>query len=142
MMPERMVNSLSNWRAAMELSLIFAGLALLLSAIGIYGVLAYSVTQRTREIGIRMALGAGGRNVLGMILGQGMKVTVIGLVIGAVGTLFLTRAMSALLYDVTPHDPLVFLLTGALLALVALVASVLPSLRAVWIEPSVALRQE
>ena len=142
MMPERMLNSLSNRRAAMVLCLIFAGLALLLSAIGIYGVLAYSVTQRTREIGIRMALGAGGHNVLRMILGQGMKVIIIGLVIGAVGALFLTRAMSALLYEVKPHDPLVFLLTGALLALVALVASVIPSMRAVWIEPSVALRQE
>jgi predicted permease len=142
MMPERMSSSLLNRRAAMVLCLIFAGLALLLSAIGIYGVLAYSVTQRTREIGIRMALGAETRDVLRMILGQGVKVTGIGLAIGAAGAFFLTRAMSALLFEVKPHDPLVFLLTGALLAVVALVASLIPSLRAVWIQPSEALRQE
>jgi putative ABC transport system permease protein len=142
MMPERMSRSLSNRRAAMALCVIFAGLALLLSAIGIFGVVAYSVTQRTREIGIRMALGAEARDVLRMVLGQGVKVTAIGLAIGAVGAFFLTRAMSALLYEVKPHDPLVFLSTGALLAAVALVASFIPSLRAVWIRPSVALRQE
>ena len=142
MMPERMSRSLSNRRAAMTLCVIFAGLALLLSAIGIFGVVAYSVTQRTREIGIRMALGAEARDVLRMVLGQGVKVTAIGLAIGAVGGFFLTRAMSALLYEVKPHDPLVFLSTGALLAAVALVASFIPSLRAVWIRPSVALRQE
>jgi predicted permease len=141
-MPERMSSSLLNRRAAMVLCLIFAGLALLLSAIGIYGVLAYSVTQRTREIGIRMALGAETSDVLRMVLGQGVKVTGIGLAIGVAGAFFLTRAMSALLFEVKPHDPLVFLVTGALLAVVALVASLIPSLRAVWIQPSEALRQE
>src|SRR5262249_17411990 len=134
--------SLLDRQAAMILCLVFAGLALLLSAIGIYGVLAYSVAQRTREIGIRMALGAGARDVLRMVLGQGMKVTGIGLAIGAIGALFLTRAMSALLYEVKPHDPLVFLLTGALLAIVALAASFIPSLRAAWIQPSTALRHD
>jgi putative ABC transport system permease protein len=142
MMPERMSSSLLNRRAAMVLCLIFAGLALLLSAIGIYGVLAYSVAQRTREIGIRMALGAEVSDVLRMILGQGLKVTVIGLVIGGVGAFFLTRAMSSMLFEVKPHDPLVYFLTGALLAVVALIASLIPSLRAVWIQPSEALRQE
>jgi predicted permease len=141
-MPERMSSSLLNRRAAMVLCLIFAGLALLLSAIGIYGVLAYSVTQRTREIGIRMALGAEASHVLRMVLGQGVKVTVIGLAIGAVGAFFLTRAMASLLFEVRPHDPLVYLLTSALLAAVALSASLIPSLRAVWIQPSEALRQE
>jgi predicted permease len=142
MMPERMASSLLNRRAAMVLCLVFAGLALLLAAIGIYGVLAYSVTQRTREIGIRMALGAEARDVLRLVLGQGVKVTLIGLAIGAAGAFFLTRAMSALLFEVQPHDPLVYLLTGGLLAAVALVASLIPSLRAVWIQPSEALRQE
>jgi putative ABC transport system permease protein len=141
-MPERMSQSLLNRQAAMVLCLVFAGLALLLSAIGIYGVLAYSVTQRTREIGIRMALGAETRDVLRLILGQGVKVTMIGLALGGVGAFFLTRAMSALLYEVKPHDPLVFLLTGGLLTAVALIASLIPSLRAVWIQPSEALRQE
>ena len=141
-MPERMTKSLLDRRAAMVLCLIFAGLALLLSAIGIYGVLAYSVTQRTREIGIRMALGAETRDVLRMVLGHGVKLTAIGLAIGAVGAFFLTRAMSLLLYDVKPYDPLVFLSMGVLLAAVALIASLIPSLRAVWIRPSEALRHE
>jgi len=141
-MPERLSTSLLNRRAAMALCLIFAGLALLLAAVGIYGVLAYSVAQRTREIGIRMALGANGRDVLRMVLGQGAKVTGVGLVIGAVGAFLLTRAMASMLFEVKPHDPLVFLATGALLAAVALVASFIPSLRAVWIHPSEALRHD
>jgi putative ABC transport system permease protein len=141
-MPERVETSLLNRRAAMALCLIFAGLALLLAAVGIYGVLAYSVAQRTREIGIRMALGANARDVLRMVMGQGAKVTGVGLVIGAAGAFLLTRAMASLLFEVKPHDPLVFLATGALLAAVALVASFIPSLRAVWIHPSEALRHD
>jgi predicted permease len=141
-MPERMATSLLNRRAAMALCLIFAGLALLLAAVGIYGVLAYSVAQRTREIGVRMALGANASDVLRMVLGQGAKVTVVGLVIGAAGAFLLTRAMASLLFEVKPHDPLVFLATGALLAGAALVASFIPSLRAVWIHPSEALRHD
>ena len=141
-MPERVETSLLNRRAAMALCLIFAGLALLLAAVGIYGVLAYSVAQRTREIGIRMALGANARDVLQMVLGQGAKVTGVGLVIGAAGAFLLTRAMASMLFEVKPNDPLVFLATGALLAAVALVASFIPSLRAVWIHPSEALRHD
>ena len=141
-MPERVETSLLNRRAAMALCLIFAGLALLLASVGIYGVLAYSVAQRTREIGIRMALGANARSVLQMVLGQGAKVTGVGLVIGAAGAFLLTRAMASMLFEVKPHDPLVFLATGALLAAVALVASFIPSLRAVWIHPSEALRHD
>jgi predicted permease len=141
-MPERMSTSLLNRRAAMALCLIFAGLALLLAAVGIYGVLAYGVAQRTREIGIRMALGANARDVLRMVLGQGAKVTGIGLVIGAAAAFLGARAMASLLFEVKPYDPLVFLATGALLAGVALVASFIPSLRAVWIHPSEALRHD
>jgi predicted permease len=141
-MPERLSASLLNRRSAMALCLIFAGLALLLAAVGIYGVLAYSVAQRTREIGIRMALGANARDVLRMVLGQGARVTGVGLVIGAAGAFLLTRAMASLLFEVKPHDPLVFLATGALLAAVALVASFIPSLRAMWIHPSEALRHD
>lgn len=141
-MPERLSSSLLNRRALMALCLVFAGLALLLAAIGIYGVLAYSVAQRTREIGIRMALGATARDVLRMVLGQGVKVTGIGLAIGAAGAFLLTRAMASMLFNVKPHDPLVFLATGAMLTLVSLVASLIPSLRAVWIHPSEALRHD
>jgi putative ABC transport system permease protein len=141
-MPERVSTSLLNRRAAMALCLIFAGLALLLAAVGIYGVLAYSVAQRTREIGIRMALGADARDVLRMVLGQGAKVTGVGLLIGAAGAFLGARAMASMLFEVKPHDPLVFLATGALLAAVALAASFIPSLRAVWIHPSEALRHD
>jgi predicted permease len=141
-MSERLSASLLDRRAAMTLCLLFAGLALLLAAIGIYGVLAYSVAQRTREIGIRMALGATMRDVFRMVLGHGAKLTGIGLAIGAASAFLLTRAMASMLFNVKPHDPLVFLATGALLAVVALVASFIPSLRAVWIHPSAALRHD
>ena len=141
-MPERISESLLDRETLVVLCVVFAGLALLLSAVGIYGVLAYNVTQRTREIGIRMALGAEARDVLRMVMGHGVKVTGIGLAIGLAIALLLTRAMSSLLYDVKPHDPLVFLLTGGLLALVALAASFVPSMRAVWIQPSEALRHD
>jgi putative ABC transport system permease protein len=141
-MSERLAESLLDRKGTMILCLIFAGLAVLLSAIGIYGVLAYNVTQRTREIGIRMALGATARDVLRMVMGQGIRVTGIGLAIGGFLAFFLTRAMAAVLYGVQPHDPLVFLLTGLLLATVAFIASFIPSLRAVLIQPSTALRHE
>ena len=126
----------------MILCLIFGALALALSAIGIYGVLAYTVTQRTREFGIRVALGAGVRDVLAMVLGTGLKLAGIGLAIGIAGALALTRLMTSLLYGVKPTDPVVFVLVAAALTIVALIASLIPSLRAVRIRPSVALRYE
>ncbi len=141
-MDQRLAESLLNRRAAMVLCLVFAGLALLLAAIGLYGVLAYAVTQRTRELGIRMALGARSDDVLRMILWQGVRLSAIGLAIGAAGAWGLTRVMTTLLYEVKPGDPLVFLLVSALLASVALVASAAPSLRATRISPVVALRYE
>jgi predicted permease len=141
-MPERLSFSVASRRAAMILCLIFGALALTLSAIGIYGVLAYTVTQRTREFGIRVALGAGVRDVIGMVLGKGLKLAGVGLVIGIAAALALTRLMSTLLYGVKPTDPVVFLIVAAGLALVAAVASLIPSLRAVRIRPAVALRYE
>jgi len=126
----------------MVLCLIFAGLALLLAAIGLYGVLAYAVTQRTREFGIRMALGAESNDVLGMVLWQGVRLSGIGLVFGAAGAWSLTRVMTSLLYEVKPTDPSVFLLVFVLLAGVALAASAAPSFRATRISPVVALRYE
>ncbi|HKX32793.1 MAG TPA: ABC transporter permease [Blastocatellia bacterium] len=141
-MPERMSSSLLNRRAAMALCVVFAAQALLLSAIGIYGVLAYNVNQRTREIGIRMALGAETGPILRLLMGQAVKVTGLGLTIGAVGALFLTRAMSNLLFGISPYDLPAFVSTGVLLSLVTLAASLIPSLKAVWIQPSEALRRE
>ena len=141
-MPERLAASLRNQRAAMGLCLIFAGLAVLLAAIGIYGVLAYSVSQRTREFGIRVALGAGGRELIGMVVGQGLRMAALGLAAGAAGAFALTRMMSALLFDVRPSDPAVFLVVAAVLGAVAAVASLIPSARAARIPAAVALRYE
>ncbi|HVP45474.1 MAG TPA: ABC transporter permease [Bryobacteraceae bacterium] len=141
-MPERLSASVLSSRAAMILCLIFGGLALALSAIGIYGVLAYTVTQRTREFGIRVALGATVRDILGTVLGKGLRLAGIGLGIGIAAALALTRLMTTLLYDVKPTDPVVFLIVAAALGLVALFASLLPSLRAVRIQPASALRDE
>jgi putative ABC transport system permease protein len=141
-MEERVAASMGNRRAAMAICLVFAGLALLLSAIGIYGVLAYTVTQRTREFGIRIALGAGGRDVLGMVIGQGLKLAAVGLVAGIVGAAALTRLMTTMLFQVRPTDPAVYCAVGGGLMLVALVASLIPSLRAIGIHPSTALRYE
>ncbi len=141
-MPERLSFSLMSRRAAMIICLAFAGLALLLSAIGIYGVLAYTVTQRTREFGIRVALGASAGDVLGMVVGQGLKLAGIGLAIGVAGALALTRLMTVLLYEVKPSDPLVFLAVAGALGGVACVASLVPSVRALRIRPANALRYE
>jgi predicted permease len=141
-MPERLSSSMLNRRAAMVVCLVFAGLALVLSAIGIYGVLAYTVTQRMREFGIRMALGAGAGDVIGMVLGQGLKLAAVGLAIGIAAALALTRLMTTMLYGVKPTDPAVFLLVAAALLAVALVASLIPSARAVRVRPANALRYE
>jgi predicted permease len=141
-MPERLSASVLSRRAAMILCLIFGALALALSAIGIYGVLAYTVAQRTREFGIRTALGATVRDIMGMVLGKGLQLAGIGLGIGIVAALALTRLMTSLLYDVKPTDPFVFGVVAAGLAMVAVIASLFPSLRAVRIQPATALRDE
>ena len=139
---ERVAESIAEPRFQAGLLNLFGAVALLLAAGGIYGVLAYSVTQRRREIGIRMALGAEKRNVLSLVIGQGMKLALIGVVIGVVSALALTRVLRNLLYDVKPTDPVVFLSVAAALAAVALIASLIPSLRAVRIRPAIALRYE
>ncbi|MFB3826412.1 MAG: ABC transporter permease [Bryobacteraceae bacterium] len=141
-MERRLADSVLDRSASMILTLAFAGLALVLSAVGIYGVLAYSVTQRTREFGIRVALGAASSDVLRMVLMQGIKLAAAGLAIGICGAYWMTRLVAAMLYDVKPNHPGVFLAVAASLAAVALAASLLPSLRAVRIRPAVALRYE
>ncbi|MBZ5582727.1 MAG: ABC transporter permease [Acidobacteriia bacterium] len=141
-MAERVTSSLQNRRAAMMLCLVFAGLALLLAAIGIYGVLAYSVSQRTREFGIRVALGAGSRELVGMVVGQGLRMAALGLALGAAGALALTRLMTTLLFDVKPSDPSLFVAVAAALAVVAGAASLIPSARALSVPPGSALRVE
>lgn len=133
---------LNNRRGIMLLLAAFAGIALLLSAIGIYGVLAYDVSQRVREIGIRGALGATRQQVMTLILRQGLWKTTAGLVLGLGGALLLSRYMTSLLYDLQPTDPLAYAAVSILLLGVALVASYLPARRAARIDPIVALRNE
>jgi ABC-type antimicrobial peptide transport system permease subunit len=124
------------------LSAAFAALATLLAAVGLYGVLAYTVAQRTREIGVRMALGADAGRVRSMVLRQVGRMTLIGGVIGIVGALGLEKAARSLLFGLEGHDPVVVLLSGVVLALVALVAGYLPARRASRILPMQALRYE
>lgn len=135
-------NSLSQRRFNSLLLVIFGALAGLMAAVGIYGVIAYSVTQRTNEIGIRLALGAQPFDVLKMILGQGIKLTLIGVVIGLVAAFALTRILSSLLYGVSATDPLTFLGVPLLLTAVAALASYLPARRATKVDPCVALRYD
>jgi putative ABC transport system permease protein len=120
----------------------FAALALILAAIGIYAVLAYSVTKRTHEIGVRMALGARGGDVLRLVLGQGLRVTAIGIVFGVAGALGLTRFLRSLLYEVQSTDPPTFVAVLLLLVVVSVAASYLPARRAARVDPMVALRYE
>jgi putative ABC transport system permease protein len=121
---------------------IFAFVAILLASIGLYGLMAYSVEQRTLEFGIRLALGADSTGLRGMIVRQAMKLAVAGIVIGLAGAYGLTRLMAAMLFGVKPTDPMVFVSVAVLLGSVAFLASYIPARRAVSISPSVALRYE
>ncbi|HEX3160361.1 MAG TPA: ABC transporter permease [Gemmatimonadaceae bacterium] len=129
-------------RLAATLLALFAGIALLMAAIGIYGVMSYSVAQRTRELGVRMALGARRRDVLAMVVRQGMGLVLLGVGIGVVGALALARLIASQLYAVRPTDPVTFLAVAVLLAGIALVATLVPALRATRLDPVVALRQD
>ncbi len=121
---------------------LFAGVALALAAVGIYGVVAYSVTQRLHEIGIRMAIGAGRRHILKMVLGEGLWLALAGAGVGVVGAFWLTKFLEKLLYGVQPRDPATFVLVPLILPLVALAASFLPARRAMKVDPVVALKYE
>ncbi len=121
---------------------LFASVALILAAVGIYGVISYSVAQRTKEFGVRMALGAQRGDVLGIVLRRGMLLTLIGVVIGLGGAFVLTRSLSTLLFGVTPTDPMTFVAVSILLALIAFLASYIPARRATNVDPMLALRYE
>ena len=142
LMDELISGSISQQRFAMMLLAVFAGVAMVLAAVGIYGVMSYSVTQRSHEIGIRMALGARRRDVLNLVVTQGLKLVILGVTIGLGGAFALTRVMSSLLFGVSATDPLVFLITSVALTGVALAASFIPARRATRVDPMVALRYE
>ena len=135
-------DSLATTRLATVLLGLFAAVAMTLASVGLYAIVAYAVSQRTREIGIRVALGARPRDVLRLALGDGWRLAAIGLLTGIVAALLLTRLMRSLVYDVSTTDPVTFAATGALLAAVALFASYIPARRAVRIDPTTALRCE
>lgn len=139
---EIVANSIATQRLAMILLSVFSALALVLSAIGIYGVISYLTGQRTHEIGIRMALGASGAEVLRIVIGQGMKITLIGVAIGSIAALGLTRLIAKLIYGVSASDPVTFAAVAILLTGVALLACYLPARRAMRVDPMVALRYE
>jgi putative ABC transport system permease protein len=141
-MEEVINNSIANLRLNMTLLTIFAGLATLLAVVGIYSVMSYLVTQHTREIGIRVALGAQPANILKLVLGQGLALTLVGVGIGALVAFGLTHLMTRFLYEIGGNDPLTYVSVSLLLTVVALVACYIPARRATKVDPLVALRHE
>ena len=141
-MEERLLASVWQRRLASSVFMLFAAVALFLAAVGIYGVLSYAVGQRQREMGIRSALGASPRDILVLVLRDGLVLGLTGCAVGVVGALLLSRALASLLHEVSPSDPSTFLGVAALLVAVAVAASSLPALRARRASPITALRHE
>jgi putative ABC transport system permease protein len=141
-METRVAETLARPRFNVVLLTIFAGIGLLLAAIGIYGVVSYSVGRRTREIGVRIALGATPRDVLRTVLGEALLIAGVGTVFGVVGALALGRFMRALVYEVSPHDPVTLAAVAIVLCSAALLAAWMPARRAMRVDPMVALRAE
>ncbi len=141
-MDEVVAKYLEQRRFALELLGVFAGVALLLASIGIYGVMAYTFSQRTNEIGIRIAMGAQRGDILKIAVGEGALIVAFGLAAGLAGSLVLTRFLQTMLFDVKATDPITFVGISALLAAVALAACFVPARRATRVDPLVALRHE
>jgi ABC-type antimicrobial peptide transport system permease subunit len=139
---EQVDRSTSPQRVAVTLVGVLGGLALLLAAIGLYGVMSYAVSQSTRELGLRMALGAGPSNVLRLVLSRGLLLTTAGIIIGIALALLLTRLLGGLLYQVSPRDPLAFAAAFAVMTVASAAACFLPAWRAARVDPMAALRHE
>jgi putative ABC transport system permease protein len=140
---EKLVNdSIAPRRFVMSLIGLLAFVALVLSAVGVYGVISFSVSERTQEMGIRMALGARKGDVLALVLGQCARIATVGIVVGLLGAFALTRLLATLLFEVSPTDPVTFASVAVLLGAVALVACYIPARRATKVDPVVALRYE
>jgi putative ABC transport system permease protein len=140
---ERVIeNASAERRVSMLLLLLFGAIALLLSALGIYGVMAYTTNQRRHEIGIRLALGAGGPDVLRLVVGQGMRLVLIGLAAGLIGAWLLSRVLASQLFGITAQDPATYVTVAFLLGSVALLATWLPARRAARVDPMISLRSE
>jgi putative ABC transport system permease protein len=135
-------DSIGPQRFNMLLLGIFALVALILAVVGIYGVMSYSVSQRIHEIGVRMALGAGRRDVLSLVVGQGMRLALVGIAIGLAASFTLTRLMESLLFGVSATDPGTFVMIAGTLGTVAFLACYVPARRAARVDPMVALRHE
>lgn len=134
--------SVAQRRFVMQLLGAFAVLALLLATIGLYGVVSYMVAQRTREVGLRVALGAAPGDIFRLILGSGMQTVAVGMAVGLAATLVTARFLGALLFGVEPHDPVTLGTASGILTLVAVLAHLVPAVRALGIDPSIALRME
>jgi putative ABC transport system permease protein len=141
-MDEYVSSSVSSSRFNTILLAGFAALALAMACVGIFGVVSYSVAQRTREIGVRRALGAGGASVMRLVLTQGLTLSVIGVGVGLAGAFAVTRILSSLLFGITPFDAVTFITVAMILTAVALLASLIPARRAARVDPMVALRYE
>jgi ABC-type antimicrobial peptide transport system permease subunit len=139
-MDELVLGSVAQPRFSMTLLSVFAGLALALASVGIYGVISYSVSQRTHELGLRMALGAQTGDLLKLILRHGLTLAGAGIGIGLIAAIFFTRLMESLLFGIAAFDPATFILVAVLLGLVALIATLVPALRAARVDPMVSLR--
>jgi ABC-type antimicrobial peptide transport system permease subunit len=131
-----------SWQLGATMFLAFGVLALILAAMGLYSVIAYNVTQRTHEIGVRVALGAQARDVAGLVVSDGLRVTIVGVAIGGAVALWAGRWVKALLFDVSPNDPAVFALVAATLVAAGVAASWLPARRATRVDPNVVLRAD
>jgi putative ABC transport system permease protein len=141
-MQERLYRSMARQRFASVMLAAFAAFALLLAAVGIYGVMSYLVAQSTHDIGVRVAVGASAGNILGLVVKQGMTLAIAGIAVGLLGAVALTRVMSSLLFGVSATDSLTFGAVALLLAIVAFVAAAIPARRATAVDPMVALREE